>query len=127
MKVSELLAQIGGGDVEKTAAASASAPSAPAHQADDDSIAKLAEDLEAGGRIMADAFVDRTLERFKKEAAGLPSSHASAGGVTEPSNWSKVKEKLQKQHGSKKPDDSGHTRAEAVYKHVGATPAAPKN
>lgn len=129
MKVSDLLKQIADDGATKTASAPAAAPSAPAAAPaadlnDDDAATKLAEDLEAGGRLMADAFVDRTIENMRK-LAGL-SSHAAGTGVKQPSNWSRVAEKLQKLHGSKTPDDSGHTRAEAVYKRVGAAPAAPK-
>lgn len=126
MKVSDLLKQIAGDDdATKTASASA-APAAPAPSVSDaDAMDKLAADLEAGGQLMADAFVDRAIEGMRKQA-GL-SSHAPGTGVKQPSNWSRVAQKLQKQHDTKKPDDSGHVRAEDVYKRVGATPAAPKN
>lgn len=79
---------------------------------------KLASELDAAGAVMADAFVDRTLERLEKTAMDrASSSHASAGGVTEPSSWSKVKEKIQAMKGGGGGDpDSGHIRAEQAYK-----------
>lgn len=76
---------------------------------------KVASDLAAAGCIAADSFMDRIEERLEKIAAN-PDSHASAGGVKEPSMWSRLAEGIQGRQGGGQPDaDSGHTRAEAVY------------
>lgn len=111
MRVSDLLAELGG---EKLASAGEQAS---------EPMEKLASELRACGAEMADSFVERCEVLFEKVAGDkardkASSSHASAGGVTEPSNWSKIKEQLQgRRNGSVGDPDAGHTRAEQAYRH----------
>lgn len=121
MDVKALMAEIGG-DASKLTDGHEKVAGAEGGEVEP--MEKLASELRAAGAEMADSFVDRTLERFEKVAGyggasdKASSSHASAGGVTEPSNWSKIKEKLQGRRGGGVGDpDAGHTRAEDAYKH----------
>ena len=95
MDVAKLLAEIGGEQattLNKVASA------------DSSSMEKLAEELDAGGRLMADGFVNRTVELLNKLAMDrASSSHAAGKGVEEAemSNWNTVAQKLQRErHGS---------------------------
>ena len=94
MDVAKLLAEIGGEQAStfnKVASAGGS-------------MEKLAEELDAAARLMADSFVDRFVERLYKTAMDqASSSHAAGNGVMEASmsNWNAVAQKLQRErHGA---------------------------
>lgn len=78
----------------------------------DDAQVKLAEDLYAGGGIMANGFVDQILEKL---AMGIP---AAGGGSAVPiasprSRWEQAAAKLAKTHGrGMTPGDDTSVRAE---------------
>lgn len=116
MDVRTLLEEIGGegsvpaGTLSKIASDGASEP-----------MEKLAAEGIALGEIIGDALVGRVLDRLEKLAMDrASSSHPSAGGVTEPSKWSGIAQKLQGIHGNGKAiTDEGHTRAEKVINNLG--------
>lgn len=112
MSLDKILAELG---IEQEQEKTASAGSSPS-LADGDDFAKLAEDLEAAGALMAESFFNKVAQLNKEAADRASSSHASPGGVTEPSNWSMVAQRLQRLAGHPVPGDEGHIRAENAYK-----------
>ena len=80
--------------------------------ASDDTMDKLASDLQAGGEIMANAMVNRVLEKL---AAAVP---AAGGGSEDPiaaprSNWEAVAARLATMYGRQlAPGDDTSVRAE---------------
>lgn len=98
-------------EVEKVASEAEVTETAPAVE-NDDTMDKLASDLQAGGEIMANALVNRVLEKL---AAAVP---AGGGGSEDPiaaprSNWEAVAARLATMYGRQlAPGDDTSVRAE---------------
>lgn len=100
-------------EVEKVASEAEVTETAPAAvETNDDTMDKLASDLQAGGEIMANAMVNRVLEKL---AAAVP---AAGGGSEDPiasprSNWEAVAARLATMYGRQlAPGDDTSVRAE---------------
>ena len=100
-------------EVEKVASEAEVTETAPAAvETNDDTMDKLASDLQAGGEIMANAMVNRVLEKL---AAAVP---AAGGGSEDPiaaprSNWEAVAARLATMHGRRlAPADDTSVRAD---------------
>ena len=97
-------------ETEKVAEAVTETPEAPEAVVEDHE--KIAEDLRAGGEILANAFVDSVLEKL---AAAVP---AAGGGSEDPvaaprSNWEAVAARLATMYGRQlAPGDDTSVRAE---------------
>jgi hypothetical protein len=103
-------------ETEKTAAAVT--PDTTAEGGDEgdsggvDEMAKLAEDLRAGGRMFADGFVDRAIEKLA--GSGIP---AAGGGTLRDSKMEQIASKIGAIKGatSGKPGDNTSVRAEGHH------------
>jgi len=116
MDVAKLLAEIGG-EQATTFNKVASAGSG--------SMEKLAEELDAAGRLMADSMADRFVERLMKLAEGsATSSHSHADGQqdgiheSQDSNWNSLARKIQVQHAGRGVKGDPSRSAERYYPNV---------
>lgn len=96
-------------EVEKTA--SAPAPESETvtettEVVEDKSMEKLASELYAAGQILAEGFIDRTVEKL---ASGVA---AGGGGVEQGSKWQRVAQKIENMHAHVGPGDSTSLSAE---------------